>query len=83
MRVLVAEELEHDSITVPQVGFVSVPGSDRKPRTLATLRPLDPKVEMRFRMVTRTGSQPLPGTPVLFKHIQTPAAPVYLYQMAA
>jgi hypothetical protein len=34
-------------------------------------------------MVTRTGSQPLPGTPVPFTNIQTPAAPVYLYRIAA
>jgi hypothetical protein len=60
-----------------------VPASDGAPRTLATLQPLDPKAELRFRMVTRTGSQPLIGTPVPFKHIQTPAAPVYLYQFAA
>ena len=73
----------HQSIAAPHVGFVSVPGSDAEPRTLATLRPLDPQVEMRFRMVTRTGSQPLPGTPVPYKHIQTPAAPVYLYRIAA
>lgn len=72
----------HHSVTAPEVGFVSVPGRDDEPRTLATLRPLDPKVEMRFRMVTRTGSQVLAGTPVPFKHIQTPAAPVYLYQFA-
>jgi hypothetical protein len=55
----------------------------REPRTLATLRPLDPNVEMRFRLVTRTGSQPLPGTPIPLKHVQTPAAPVYLYRIAA
>ena len=72
----------HQSITAPRVGFVSVPGSDGGPRTLATLRPLDPKAELRFRMVTRTGSQVLAGTPVPFKNIQTPAAPVYLYQFA-
>ncbi|HTO49610.1 MAG TPA: glycosyltransferase [Burkholderiales bacterium] len=71
------------SVTAPEVGFVSVPAGDGEPRTLATLRPLDPAVELRFRMVTRTGSQALPGTPVLFKHVQTPAAPVYLYQFAA
>jgi cellulose synthase (UDP-forming) len=73
----------HQSITAPEVGFVSVPGSDGAPRTLATLRPLDPKAELRFRMVTRTGSQVLAGTPVPFKNIQSPAAPVYLYQFAA
>jgi cellulose synthase (UDP-forming) len=71
----------HHSVIAPEVGFVSVPGGDGAPRTLATLRPLDPKAELRFRMVTRTRSQALPGTPVPFKHIQTPAAPVYLYQL--
>ena len=81
-----APVLYHDpshGVAAPQVGFVSVPGSDGAPRTLATLEPLDPKAELRFRMVTRTGSQPLAGTPVPFKHIQTPAAPVYLYQFPA
>jgi cellulose synthase (UDP-forming) len=73
----------HHSGPAPQVGFVSITGRDGEPRTLATLRPLDPKAAMRFRMVTRTGSQPLPGKPVPFKHVQTPAAPVYLYQLAA
>jgi cellulose synthase (UDP-forming) len=72
----------HDA-RAPQVGFVSVPGRNDEPRTLATLRPLDPEVEMRFRVITRTGSRPLAGTPVPFKHIETPAAPVYLYRFAA
>jgi len=73
----------HHGAAAPQVGFVSVPGSGDAPRTLATLAPLDPNAELRFRMVTRTGSQPLAGTPVPFKHVQTPAAPVYLYRFAA
>ena len=81
-----ATVLYHDarhSVIAPEVGFVSVPGSDGAPRTLATLRPLDPNAELRFRMVTRTGSQVLPGTPVPLRNIQTPAAPIHLYQFAA
>ena len=81
-----APVLYHDtrhSVIAPEVGFVSVPGSDGAPRTLATLRPLDPNAELRFRMVTRTGSQVLPGTPVPLRNIQTPAAPIHLYRFSA
>ena len=48
-----------------------------------TLLPLDPTAQFRFRMVTRTGSYPLPGQPVPIKNIATPAAPIYVYQFAA
>jgi cellulose synthase (UDP-forming) len=67
----------------PRVGLVSVPGTEGEPRTLVTLLPLDPTAQFRFRMVTRTGSFPLPGQPVPVKNIATPAAPVYVYQFAA
>jgi cellulose synthase (UDP-forming) len=67
----------------PQVGFVSVPESAGAPRTLVTLRPLDPHADMRFRMVTRVGSRRLDGTPVPLRNLETPAAPVYVYQLAA
>ncbi len=67
----------------PQVGLVSVPGTEGEPRTLVTLLPLDPAAQFRFRMVTRTGSYPLPGQPVPVKNIPTPAAPIYVYQFAA
>jgi hypothetical protein len=67
----------------PQVAFVSVPEDDAAPRTLVTLRPLDPRGDMRFRMVTRVGSRRIDGTPVPLRNLETPAAPVYLYQFAA
>jgi cellulose synthase (UDP-forming) len=67
----------------PRVGLVSVPGAEGEPRTLVTLLPLDPAAQFRFRMVTRTGSFPLPGQPVPVKNIATPAAPIYIYQFAA
>jgi cellulose synthase (UDP-forming) len=67
----------------PQVGLVSVPGAEGEPRTLVTLLPLDPTAQFRFRMVTRTGSYPLPGQPVPVRNIATPAAPIYVYQIAA
>jgi cellulose synthase (UDP-forming) len=67
----------------PQVGFVSVPESAGAPRTLVTLRPLDPRADLRIRMVTRAGSRRLDGTPVPLRNLETPAAPVYLYQFAA
>jgi cellulose synthase (UDP-forming) len=66
----------------PQVGFVSVPESARIPPTLVTLRPLDPRADLRFRMVTRVGSRRLAGTPVPLRNLETPLAPVYLYQFA-
>ena len=78
-----APVLYHDAgrrVSTPEIGFVSVPRNAGDPRTLATLRPLDPQAATRFRMVTRTGSQALSGTPVPFRDVQTPAAPVYLYQ---
>jgi cellulose synthase (UDP-forming) len=71
------------SIEAPQVGLVSVPGEDGGRRTLVTLLPLDLNAPLRFRMVTRTGSYPLPGQPVPVKNIATPAAPIYVYQFAA
>ena len=71
------------SSETPQVGLVSVPGAQGEPRTLVTLLPLDPSAQFRFRMVTRTGSYPLPGQPVPVKNIATPAAPIYVYQFAA
>jgi len=80
-----APVLYHDpgrAASAPEVGFVSVPGAAGGARTLATWRPLDPQSEVRFRMVTRTGSQALAGKPVPLKHVQTPAAPVYLYRFA-
>jgi len=67
----------------PQVGLVSVPEAEGEPRTLVTLLPLDLSAQLRFRMVTRTGSYPLPGQPVPLKNIPTPAAPIYVYQFAA
>jgi cellulose synthase (UDP-forming) len=67
----------------PQVGLVSVPEAEGGPRTLVTLLPLDPTAEFRFRMVTPTGSYPLPGQPVPVRNIPTPAAPIYVYQFAA
>jgi hypothetical protein len=67
----------------PQVAFVSVPEDDAAPRTLVTLRPLDPGADMRFRMVTRIGSRRIDGTPVPLRNLETPAAPVYLYRLAA
>ncbi len=67
----------------PQVGLVSVPEAEGEPRTLVTLFPLDLTAQFRFRMVTRTGSYPLPGQPVPVKNIATPAAPIYVYQFAA
>lgn len=66
----------------PQVGFVSVPENAGIPPTLVTLRPLDPRADLRFRMVTRVGSRRLAGTPVPLRNVETPAAPVYLYQFA-
>jgi cellulose synthase (UDP-forming) len=72
------------STETPRVGLVSVPGTDDEPRTLVTLLPLDPSAQFRFRIVTRTGSFPLPpGQPVPVKNITTPAAPIYVYQFAA
>jgi hypothetical protein len=71
------------SLEAPEVGLVSVPDAASEPRTLVTLRPLDPSAPFRFRMVTRTGSYPLPGQPVPIKNIATPAAPLYVYQFAA
>jgi cellulose synthase (UDP-forming) len=79
-----APVLYHDvrrEVGAPEVGFVSVPRRAGDPRTLATLQPLDPRAAMRFRMITRTGSHALAGTPVPFTHVQTPAAPVYLYRL--
>jgi cellulose synthase (UDP-forming) len=67
----------------PHVAFVSVPESDAVPRTLVTLRPLDARAGMRFRMVTRAGSRRLDGMPVPLRNVDTSAAPVYLYQLAA
>jgi hypothetical protein len=66
----------------PHVGFVSVPESNAAPRTLVTLRPLDPRAGVRFRMVTRVGSRRLDGVPVPLRDVDTSAAPVYLYQFA-
>jgi hypothetical protein len=71
------------SAETPRVGLVSVPEAEGEPRTLVTLLPLDPTAQFRFRMVTRTGSYPLPGQPVPVKNIATPAAPIYVYQFAA
>jgi hypothetical protein len=59
---------------------VSVLEDDAAPRTLVTLRPLDPRANTRFRMVTRAGSRRLDGTPVPLRNLETTAAPVYLYQ---
>jgi cellulose synthase (UDP-forming) len=70
------------STETPRVGLVSVPDAEGEPRTLVTLLPLDPAAQHRFRMVTRTGSYPLPGQPVPVKNIATPAAPIYVYQFA-
>jgi cellulose synthase (UDP-forming) len=81
-----APVLYHDTtsrVPGPHVAFVSVPESDAAPRTLVTLRPLDPHARTRFRVVTRAGSRPLDGTPVPLRNVDTPAAPVYLYQFAA
>jgi hypothetical protein len=81
-----APVLYHDAASRrpgPQVAFVSVPENETAPRTLVTLRPLDPRADMRFRMVTRVGSRRLDGTPVPLRNLETPAAPVYLYQFAA
>jgi cellulose synthase (UDP-forming) len=78
-----APVLYHDprrGARAPEVGFVSVPAGGSGARTLATLRPLDPESAVRFRMVTRSGSRALAGTPVPLRHVQTPAAPVYLYR---
>jgi len=71
------------SLEAPEVGLVTVPDAAGEPRTLVTLRALDPSAPFRFRMVTRTGSYPLPGRPVPIKNIATPAAPLYVYQIAA
>jgi len=71
------------SLEAPEVGLVTVPDAAGEPRTLVTLRALDPAAPFRFRMVTRTGSYPLPGRPVPIKNIATPAAPLYVYQIAA
>lgn len=81
-----APVLYHDATSHargPQVAFVSVPEDEAGPRTLVTLRPLDPRADMRFRMVTRVGSRRLDGRPVPLRNLETPAAPVYLYQFAA
>ena len=81
-----APVLYHDATSRapgPHVAFVSVPEDEAAPRTLVTLRPLDPRAATRFRMVTRVGSRRLDGTPVPLRNIDTPAAPVYLYQFAA
>ncbi|HSD53563.1 MAG TPA: glycosyltransferase [Burkholderiales bacterium] len=81
-----APVLYHDAASRargPQVAFVSVPENEAAPRTLVTLRPLDPRADMRFRMVTRVGSRRLDGKPVPLRNLDTPAAPVYLYQFAA
>jgi cellulose synthase (UDP-forming) len=80
-----APVLYHDTTSRapgPHVAFVSVPESDALPRTLVTLRPLDPRARMRFRMATRAGSRRLDGTPVPLRNVDTAAAPVYLYQFA-
>ena len=66
----------------PHVAFVSVPESDAVPRTLVTLRPLDARADVRFRMVTRAGSRRLDGVPVPLRDLDTSAAPIYLYQFA-
>jgi cellulose synthase (UDP-forming) len=81
-----APVLYHDTTSRapgPHVAFVSVPEDEAMPRTLVTLRPLDPRADTRFRMVTRVGSRRLDGTPVPLRNVETPAAPVYLYQFAA
>ncbi|MFO1360915.1 MAG: glycosyltransferase [Burkholderiales bacterium] len=81
-----APVLYHDPaarVPGPHVAFVSVPESDAVPRTLVTLRPLDARAEVRLRMVTRAGSRRLDGLPVPLRNVDTSAAPVYLYQLAA
>jgi cellulose synthase (UDP-forming) len=81
-----APVLYHDAaarVPGPHVAFVSVPENDAAPRTLVTLRPLDPRADIRFRMVTRAGSRRLNGTPVPLRNLETPTAPVYLYQFTA
>jgi cellulose synthase (UDP-forming) len=81
-----APVLYHDTASrsaTPEVGLVSVPASANDARTLATLRPLDPDAGLRLRVVTRTGSQALPGKPVPLRQLPTQGSPVYLYQLAA
>jgi len=71
-----------NSVRPPHVGFISVAPEGGTSRRLATLEPLDMRRPVRVRVVTRTGSRTVSGTPTAERRVETAANPVFLYTMA-
>ena len=71
-----------NSVLPPHIGFISVAQESDQPRRIATLEPLDTRRPLRLRVVTRTGSRTVSGTPVAEQRVETAANPVFLYTMA-
>jgi hypothetical protein len=70
-----------NSVLPPHVGVISVAPEAGQPRRLATLEPLDMRRPVRLRVVTRTGSRTVSGTPTAERRVETAANPVFLYTM--
>ncbi len=68
-----------NSVLPPHVGFISVAPEAGQSRRLASLEPLDMRRPVRLRVVTRTGSRTVSGTPTAERRVETAANPVFLY----
>jgi cellulose synthase (UDP-forming) len=70
-----------NTLTPPQVGFVTAADAGDT-RRLATLAPLDTRLPLRLRVVTRTGSHALVARAEMDRRVETAQNPVFLYRLA-
>ncbi len=75
---------EHAANTLvpPQVGLVTVGPESSAERRLVTLAPLDTRLPLRLRVVTRTGSKALTARAEMDRRVETAQNPVFLYRLA-